>query len=136
MFTYQHTVQYHETDAMGITHHANYVKWMEEARMAFLDAHGVSFRGIEESGVTVPVKSISIDYKKPTSYGDTVAIETAVAAYDGVTVTFSYSMTCGDSLIAEASSRHCFLKDGRLYAPRRARDALSDILQSLVDEKP
>ena len=28
---YIRKVQYHETDKMGITHHSNYVKWMEEA---------------------------------------------------------------------------------------------------------
>ena len=30
-------VQYYETDMMGVTHHANYLRWMEEARIDFLD---------------------------------------------------------------------------------------------------
>ena len=30
-------VQYYETDMMGITHHANYIHWMEEARIDFMD---------------------------------------------------------------------------------------------------
>jgi acyl-CoA thioester hydrolase len=34
---YSHKVQYYETDKMGITHHSNYVRWMEEARIYFLD---------------------------------------------------------------------------------------------------
>ena len=25
---YIHKVHYHETDKMGVTHHANYIKWM------------------------------------------------------------------------------------------------------------
>ena len=33
---YIHTVQYYETDKMGITHHSNYIRWMEEARVDFL----------------------------------------------------------------------------------------------------
>ena len=33
---YNHTVQYYETDKMGITHHSNYIRWMEEARVDFL----------------------------------------------------------------------------------------------------
>ena len=32
---YIHTVQYYETDKMGITHHSNYIRWMEEARVDF-----------------------------------------------------------------------------------------------------
>ncbi len=33
---YIHTVNYYETDKMGITHHSNYIRFMEEARMSFL----------------------------------------------------------------------------------------------------
>lgn len=34
---YLRKVHYHETDKMGVTHHTNYIKWMEEARIDFLD---------------------------------------------------------------------------------------------------
>ena len=30
---YEHHAKYYETDQMGIIHHSNYIKWMEEARM-------------------------------------------------------------------------------------------------------
>ena len=36
MKTYIHKVKYYETDKMGITHHSNYVRFMEEARISFL----------------------------------------------------------------------------------------------------
>lgn len=35
-----HKVQYYETDMMEIAHHANYVHWMEEARIDFMDQLG------------------------------------------------------------------------------------------------
>lgn len=34
MGMYKHKVQYYETDKMGITHHSNYIRWMEEERKA------------------------------------------------------------------------------------------------------
>ena len=34
---YIHKVQYYETDKMGITHHSNYIRWMEEARVDMLE---------------------------------------------------------------------------------------------------
>lgn len=37
MQKYRHIVQYYETDKMGITHHSNYIRWMEEARIDFSD---------------------------------------------------------------------------------------------------
>ena len=40
MDDYIRRVNYYETDKMGITHHSNYVRWMEEARIDFLEKIG------------------------------------------------------------------------------------------------
>ena len=32
MTPYIRKVQYHETDKMGVAHHSNYIKWMDERR--------------------------------------------------------------------------------------------------------
>lgn len=37
MNAYFHKVQYYETDRMGVTHHSNYIRWMEEARVDLLE---------------------------------------------------------------------------------------------------
>ena len=37
MNIYKHEVKYYECDRMGITHHSNYVRFMEEARVDYLD---------------------------------------------------------------------------------------------------
>ncbi len=42
-YKYVHRVKYYETDKMGITHHSNYVRWMEEARVSAMDEMGYSF---------------------------------------------------------------------------------------------
>ena len=44
---YLRKVHYHETDKMGVTHHTNYIKWMEEARIDFLDQIGWSYARLE-----------------------------------------------------------------------------------------
>ena len=41
---YIHTVQYYETDKMGITLHSNYIRWMEEARIDFLSQIGLDMK--------------------------------------------------------------------------------------------
>ncbi len=40
MRQYQHEVKYYECDRMGITHHSNYVRFMEEARVDWMDQVG------------------------------------------------------------------------------------------------
>ena len=37
MKDYERKAYYHETDQMQIIHHANYVKWLEEAKIDFMD---------------------------------------------------------------------------------------------------
>ena len=45
---YEHHAKYYETDQMGIIHHSNYIKWMEEARMDLMDQIGLSYKQMEE----------------------------------------------------------------------------------------
>ncbi len=61
MFKYIRRAQYHETDQMHIIHHSNYVKWMEEARTAYLDQMGLGYKEVEALGIISPVVSISLD---------------------------------------------------------------------------
>ena len=59
MKIYQHTVHYYETDKMGIVHHSNYVRWMEEARVDFLAQIGWAFEKLEANGVISPVIAVA-----------------------------------------------------------------------------
>ena len=62
MTPYIHKVHYYETDKMGITHHSNYIRWMEEARVAFLDEIGWSYSKLEEVGLISPVLGVNCRY--------------------------------------------------------------------------
>ena len=55
MEPYQHTVQYYETDKMGIVHHSNYIRWFEEARIDWMRHCGISYREMEKQGIIVTV---------------------------------------------------------------------------------
>ena len=69
---YNHTVQYYETDKMGITHHSNYIRWMEEARVDFLKQIGWDYDKLEEIGVICFVdtdgRPINLKKKYPEFY--------------------------------------------------------------------
>lgn len=51
MGVYRRKAQYHETDQMGIIHHSNYVKWMEEARIDFMKELGFGYGEVEKRGL-------------------------------------------------------------------------------------
>jgi acyl-CoA thioester hydrolase len=137
MFTYGRKAQYHETDQMGVIHHASYVKWMEEARVAFLDTLGCGYEAIEQSGVVVPVIGISVEYKRPVRFAESFEVEVRVERYNGRILELGYTirnLTAG-TLCTLAASKHCFLKDGRMVSPKTELPALHAILTGLSEEK-
>jgi acyl-CoA thioester hydrolase len=109
MKPYEHKINYYETDKMGITHHSNYVRFMEEARVDFLDKIGWSFDKLEEQGIVSPVLAIECNYKKSTKFADIVKIEVKVEKLAGLKMVISYTFRLGDDVVCTASSTHCFL---------------------------
>ena len=129
---YTHIVQYYETDQMGITHHSNYIRWMEEARVDFLERIGHSYAVMEEKGVISPVVSVSCSYKNSTTFSDHVEIEVKVKEIGAARLTLSYVMTCHGKTVAEAESVHCFLnREGRPF--KIARD-LPEFVAALTED--
>ena len=78
MSEYLHKVQYYETDKMGVTHHSNYIRWMEEARVAFLDEIGWNYAQLESMGISSPVIGVQGDYKNTTTFNDEVRTTVSV----------------------------------------------------------
>ena len=73
-YKYVRRVKYHETDQMGVVHHANYLHWFEEARTEYLREQGVSYRELEENGVIMPVAEVNCSYHQPAYYDEQVTI--------------------------------------------------------------
>ena len=114
MIPYKHTIQYYETDKMGITNHSNYIRFMEEARIHFLKEAGWSYDKLEEEGVISPVVSVTCDYKKNTTFPDELEIAVAVLEVSPVKFKLGYTMTVSEKVACTATSTHCLLsKDGR-----------------------
>lgn len=108
---YEHFVNYYETDQMGIVHHSNYIRWMEEARCDMLSKLGLPYSEMEKEGVMIPVLSVSCNYKAMSYFEDTVVIKMVVEKYDGLRLNISYEMTDKKTgqLRATGESSHCFL---------------------------
>lgn len=134
-FKYVHTVQYYETDKMGITHHSNYIRFMEEARVAFQKNMGWGYDKMEAEGMISPVVSVSCDYKKPTTFADEIGITVSVSSLSRVKLTLSYVMTVRGEVVCTASSTHCFLsQNGRPVSLQKQYPEFYNSLAALVTE--
>ena len=139
MTPYIHTVQYYETDKMGVTHHSKYIRWMEEARVAMLEEIGWGYDRLEALGVGSPVIGINCEYKSPTTFPDRVEITASVLEYRGVHLVVSYHMRrlSDGRTVLTGTSRHCFMgTDGKLLRLRRVLPEFDAVLRSLVEGPP
>ena len=121
MKTYKHSVQYYETDRMGITHHYNYVRWMEEARSFLLRDIGFPYDCIESKGIISPVTAVDCRYKATSTFADEITIFIEVASVKGARLALDYTMTNQDQiLVCQGHSEHSFLnRDGNFVLLKR-----------------
>ncbi len=135
---YEHHAKYYETDQMGIIHHSNYIKWMEEARMDLMEQIGLSYKEMEEMEIISPVLSISIEYLSMVHFDDVVEIETRLLKYNGIKMEVEYRMTDKETgeLRATAKSSHCFLsRSGKPISLKRSYPELDTKFFEVKDEQ-
>ena len=129
---YEHKVRYYETDKMGITHHSNYIRLMEEARIEFLASLGWDYVKFENEGIISPVVSVTCHYKKPTTFSDIVKIDVSVEFCSAVKLQLKYVIKKEDTIVCEAESVHCFIdQKGR---PVRVKKEFPEFYKALMKQ--
>lgn len=129
---YEHVVQYYETDKMGITHHSNYIRWMEEARVDFLAQIGWDFAKLEAMGIVSPVVVVECHYKATTTFPETIRIFVSVEEFKGVKLKLNYKMLNGEGkVVNEGKSEHCFLDSNGI--PVRLNKDYPEFYQALTE---
>lgn len=129
--SYTHKVQYYETDAMGIVHHSNYIRWFEEARLDYLEQIGLPYDEIERRQILIPVLGASCQYRQAVKFGESVWIDTEIISFNGLKFSVAYKVYSMDRTVlhAEGSTEHCFLN--AQFAPIRLKKVAPDIYDTL-----
>ena len=137
-FIFERKINYYETDKMGVVHHSNYIRYMEEARCAWLESIGMPFSVLEENGVTIPVIGVYCEYKNHVTFDDIITIKPSVIEYTGVRMTIQYDVKdkkTGKTVII-AETKHCFTnKDLRPVNLKKYAKEFSDKFQDLILKK-
>lgn len=130
---YTRQVYYYETDKMGIVHHSNYIRWLEEARVHMLSEINYPFELIEQQGIEIPVLAVNCEYKYPLTFGDIFEIQPIVTFFNGCRVIFEYKVinkTAG-KISALCKTEHCFTN--MKMRPIRIQKAYSEVYDMIVD---
>lgn len=107
---FERKINYYETDKMGVVHHSNYIRYLEEARCYLLENIGMPFEVLEENGITIPVLGVNCNYKHHVTFGDILQIKVHIKEYTGVRMTVSYDVIDKKtgSVVIIAETKHCF----------------------------
>lgn len=132
MKPYIHKVRYYECDGMGVTHHSNYIRFMEEARLDMQDQLGYGYEKMEEEGVISPVVSVTCEYKRPTRFQDEIEIQVSLVEETPLRLGFAYDMRVGGKTVCKATSTHCFLERGRPVVFRERFPEFAKLLEQAL----
>ena len=136
MENYKHKINYYETDKMGVTHHSNYVRFMEESRIDFLEKIGWGYDKMEQEGIISPVVSLECNYRNTTTYPDVIEVSVQVLKLSAFKLTFGYTMKVKDKVVFTGKSSHCFLdSSGKPVMMESKYPELFGILKNLQDSE-
>ena len=95
---------------MGIVHHSNYVRILEESRVDLMTKAGLPFTMVEAMGLMIPVLSVSLEYKYPLRFDDEFEVICTLEEFNGCKFSVRYevnNLTTG-KLALTAETKHCF----------------------------
>ena len=135
MEPYIHRVHYYETDKMGCVHHSNYIRWMEEARVDFLERIGLGFPMMEARGIFSPVTGVECRYRRPTRFDEEVRISVRVESFNGIRLRITYEMVNAEgALVSTGASEHCFTDTaGRPIALKKTHPDIDAVLREAME---
>jgi acyl-CoA thioester hydrolase len=124
-------VYYEDTDFSGIVYHASYLRFMERGRTNYLRLLGAGHRTLfeetekEAPGFAFVVRSMSIEFLKPTRMDDVLEVVTQPEEVKGASITLRQTVRRESDTIIEAQVRVAFVSAGRAKPiPKALRDAM------------
>ena len=77
-FNTQVRVRYAEADPMNVVYYGNYAQYFQVGRVESLRNLGISYKGIEDMGIMLPVVELNIKYLRPAKYDDLLTIKSQI----------------------------------------------------------
>jgi acyl-CoA thioester hydrolase len=123
-------VRYGETDQMGVVYHGNYAQYFEIGRVEWLRKFGVSYKEMEESGIMLPIISLSVKFKKSARYDDVIKVKTQLVKIPSATIEFDYEILNDKNEILATGNTSLVFIDINRNRPTRCPQYILDKLQN------
>ena len=124
-------MRFADTDAMGVTHHANYLAFFEIGRVDAMRQIGVEYASVVRRGLHLVVVDATVRYRQPSFFDDLLLVDTHATDVGGVRFSFVYEVRRDKDgvLVASGQTVHACV-DAQTLRPTRLPDWLrADLLR-------
>jgi acyl-CoA thioester hydrolase len=128
--TVEYRVPFYDTDAMAIVHHSNYVRYLELARVRFLQEHDEPYNAYVKRGYHVVVTRVDISLKRATRFDELLRVTCWLERVRNATLAFGYQIHNDGQLTLTGATEHGVVNlEGRpVRMPVERRDRLLALL--------
>lgn len=74
MFTYETKIPFYDVDSMRVVYHGNYIKYLEDARCAFLENKNFNYTKMQEFGFAFPIVELKVKYIRPCTFNQKIIV--------------------------------------------------------------
>lgn len=92
MYVYKRRVKFYETDGMQVVHHANYLRYFEEARVEYLREGKLDLTELMDEGIVFPIVEVDVKYHQSARYDEVLLIKTYLRKVDRARLVFEYEV--------------------------------------------
>ncbi len=127
--TLRHRVAFFETDAMAIVHHANYIRYLELARILFMDEHDAPYKTYVDRDLHFATTKLEVRYLRSAAFDDRLEVWIWLDRVGRASVRMCYEVRRGDVLLASATTDHAMVDGtGRVRGiPKERREGLGKL---------
>ncbi len=123
-------VYHQDTDAGGVVHHANYLKFMERVRSEWLREIGFGQHELAARlSVLFAVRTANVDFFKPARLDDALRVTLDMTRRGGASLTFSQEIWCDTELLCRGEIKVACL-DAKNFTPVVIPDSIISRLEA------
>ena len=128
-FCYSHRIGFVDTDAMGVVHHSNYLRYFEQARVEWLRHNELNMLHYPHADMTLAVLETRIRHFAPARFDDVIRIFTQ-ARSERLRVHFQYKVLAAKSDQILAVGHTILVPIDGEFKPRRLPEAMATHLEA------
>lgn len=101
-------VRFAETDQMGVVHHSVYPVWFEAGRVEWMRVRGLSYREMEDTGLSLAVSRLEVAYRSAALFDDEIDVRSTLTTARSRRLVFAYRLVrlADELLVATGVTEH------------------------------